>query len=87
MAKQIQDMGATIDNLAKYLRLSASTPYALCVEGKVLGQNDRPSLAIPPRDREYVVKIRETDKVLTHGKQRQIIADLVNAFLTEVQPS
>lgn len=38
MAKQMQDMVMTIDDLAKYLKLSTSTLYKLCAEGKVPGQ-------------------------------------------------
>ena len=38
MAKQTQDMVMTIDDLAKYLKLSTSTLYKLCAEGKVPGQ-------------------------------------------------
>lgn len=38
MAKQTHDMVMTIDDLAKYLKLSTSTLYKLCAEGKVPGQ-------------------------------------------------
>ena len=38
MAKQIQDAVMTIVDLAKYLKLSRSTLYKLCGEGKVPGQ-------------------------------------------------
>jgi len=37
MAKQAQDMVMTIEDLAKYLKLSTSTLYKLCAEGKVPG--------------------------------------------------
>jgi excisionase family DNA binding protein len=37
MAKQAQDMVMTIDDLAEYLKLSTSTLYKLCAEGKVPG--------------------------------------------------
>jgi len=38
MAKQTNDVGITIDDLAKYLMLSTSTIYKLCAEGKVPSQ-------------------------------------------------
>ena len=38
MAKQTQDAVMTIDDLARYLKLSTSTLYKLCAEGKVPGQ-------------------------------------------------
>lgn len=38
MAKQMQDTVMTIDDLATYLKLSTSTLYKLCAEGKVPGQ-------------------------------------------------
>ncbi len=38
MAKQTQDAVMTIGDLAKYLKLSTSTLYKLCAEGKVPGQ-------------------------------------------------
>ncbi len=38
MAKQVQDPVMTIDDLAKYLKLSTSTLYKLCADGKVPGQ-------------------------------------------------
>ena len=38
MAKQIADPVMTIDDLAQYLKLSTSTLYKLCAEGKVPGQ-------------------------------------------------
>ena len=38
MAKQMHDTVMTIDDLAKYLKLSKSTLYKLCAEGKVPGQ-------------------------------------------------
>lgn len=38
MAKQTPDPVMTIDDLAKYLKLSTSTLYKLCTEGKVPGQ-------------------------------------------------
>ena len=38
MAKQMHDMVMTIDDLAKYLKLSTSTLYKLCAEGKIPGQ-------------------------------------------------
>ncbi len=38
MAKQSADAVMTIDDLAKYLKLSLSTLYKLCAEGKVPGQ-------------------------------------------------
>ena len=38
MAKQMHDMVMTIDDLAVYLKLSTSTLYKLCAEGKVPGQ-------------------------------------------------
>lgn len=38
MAKQTQDPVMTIDDLARYLKLSVSTLYKLCAEGKVPGQ-------------------------------------------------
>jgi len=37
MGKQEQGMVMTIDDLAKYLKLSTSTLYKLCAEGKVPG--------------------------------------------------
>ena len=37
MAKQTRDMVMTIDDLAKYLKLSTSTLYKLCAEGRVPG--------------------------------------------------
>ena len=37
MAKQTQDVVMTIDDLAVYLKLSTSTLYKLCAEGKVPG--------------------------------------------------
>jgi excisionase family DNA binding protein len=37
MAKQTHDSVMTIDDLAKYLKLSTSTLYKLCAEGKVPG--------------------------------------------------
>jgi len=37
MAKQTQGTVMTIDDLAKYLKLSKSTLYKLCAEGKVPG--------------------------------------------------
>lgn len=38
MLKQTQDAVMTIDDLAMYLKLSRSTLYKLCAEGKVPGQ-------------------------------------------------
>lgn len=38
MPKQTQDAVMTIGDLAKYLKLSISTLYKLCAEGKVPGQ-------------------------------------------------
>lgn len=38
MAKKSDDAVMTIDDLAKYLKLSLSTLYKLCAEGKVPGQ-------------------------------------------------
>ncbi len=38
MVKQMQDPVMTIDDLAKYLKLSTSTLYKLCAEGKIPGQ-------------------------------------------------
>ena len=38
MAKKTTDAVMTIDDLAKYLKLSLSTLYKLCAEGKVPGQ-------------------------------------------------
>jgi len=38
MPKQNPDMVMTIADLAKYLKLSTSTLYKLCAEGKVPGQ-------------------------------------------------
>lgn len=38
MAKQMQDTVMTIDDLSKYLKLSTSTLYKLCADGKVPGQ-------------------------------------------------
>lgn len=38
MTKQMQDQVMTIDDLAVYLKLSTSTLYKLCAEGKVPGQ-------------------------------------------------
>lgn len=38
MAKQTPDPVMTIHDLAKYLKLSTSTLYKLCGEGKVPGQ-------------------------------------------------
>ncbi len=38
MAKQMRDPVMTIDDLAVYLKLSTSTLYKLCAEGKVPGQ-------------------------------------------------
>jgi len=38
MAKQVQDPVMTIDDLAKYLKLSTSTLYKLCADGKAPGQ-------------------------------------------------
>ena len=37
MVKQTHDNVMTIDDLAKYLKLSTSTLYKLCAEGKVPG--------------------------------------------------
>jgi excisionase family DNA binding protein len=37
MAKQTHDVVMTIDDLAVYLKLSTSTLYKLCAEGKVPG--------------------------------------------------
>lgn len=37
MPKQMHDVVMTIDDLAKYLKLSTSTLYKLCAEGKVPG--------------------------------------------------
>ncbi|MBI1369765.1 MAG: helix-turn-helix domain-containing protein [Planctomycetes bacterium] len=37
MARQSNDMVMTINDLAKYLKLSTSTLYKLCAEGKVPG--------------------------------------------------
>jgi len=37
MAKQKHDMVMTIDDLAAYLKLSTSTLYKLCADGKVPG--------------------------------------------------
>lgn len=37
MAKRTHDMVMTIDDLAVYLKLSTSTLYKLCAEGKVPG--------------------------------------------------
>ena len=37
MARQTHDMVMTIDDLAKYLKLSTSTLYKLCAEGRVPG--------------------------------------------------
>jgi len=38
MAKKMTDAVMTIDDLAVYLKLSTSTLYKLCAEGKVPGQ-------------------------------------------------
>jgi excisionase family DNA binding protein len=38
MAKNTHDMVMTIDDLAVYLKLSTSTLYKLCAEGKIPGQ-------------------------------------------------
>ncbi len=38
MAKQKQDTVMTIDDLAAYLKVSKSTLYKLCADGKVPGQ-------------------------------------------------
>ena len=38
MAKPTPDPVMTIDDLAKYLKLSTSTLYKLCAEGKIPGQ-------------------------------------------------
>ena len=38
MAKKTTDAVMTIDDLAEYLKLSTSTLYKLCAEGKVPGQ-------------------------------------------------
>lgn len=38
MAKKTQDTVMTIEDLAVYLKLSKSTLYKLCAEGKVPGQ-------------------------------------------------
>ena len=38
MAKKMTDAVMTIDDLAQYLKLSTSTLYKLCAEGKVPGQ-------------------------------------------------
>jgi excisionase family DNA binding protein len=38
MPKQNPDMVMTIEDLAKYLKLSTSTLYKLCAEGKIPGQ-------------------------------------------------
>jgi excisionase family DNA binding protein len=38
MAKQLHDPVMTIDDLAKCLKLSTSTLYKLCAEGKIPGQ-------------------------------------------------
>ena len=38
MAKQMEDAVMTIGDLARYLKLSTSTLYKLCAEGKVPGQ-------------------------------------------------
>jgi len=38
MAKQTADQVMTIDDLAIYLKLSKSTLYKICQEGKVPGQ-------------------------------------------------
>ena len=38
MAKRTEDAVMTIDDLAIYLKLSKSTLYKLCAEGKVPGQ-------------------------------------------------
>lgn len=38
MAKQTPDPVMTIDDLAKYLKLSTSTLYKLCAERKIPGQ-------------------------------------------------
>ena len=38
MAKQANDMGMTIDGLAAYVELSASTLCKLCADGKVPGR-------------------------------------------------
>lgn len=37
MAKKVTDAVMTIDDLAHYLKLSTSTLYKLCAEGKVPG--------------------------------------------------
>lgn len=37
MANQMQNPVMTIDDLAKYLKLSTSTLYKLCADGKVPG--------------------------------------------------
>lgn len=38
MTKQMPDAVMTIDDLAKYLKVSTSTLYKLCADGKVPGQ-------------------------------------------------
>jgi len=38
MARKMTDAVMTIDDLAVYLKLSTSTLYKLCAEGKVPGQ-------------------------------------------------
>lgn len=38
MAKKMIDAVMTIDDLAQYLKLSTSTLYKLCAEGKVPGR-------------------------------------------------
>jgi len=38
MAKKMTDAVMTIDDLAQYLKLSLSTLYKLCAEGKIPGQ-------------------------------------------------
>lgn len=38
MPKQNPDMVMTIEDLAKHLKLSTSTLYKLCAEGKIPGQ-------------------------------------------------
>lgn len=38
MAKQMQDQVMTIDDLALHLKLSTSTLYKLCAQGRVPGQ-------------------------------------------------
>ena len=62
MAKQTHDIVMTIDDLAKYLKLSTSTLYKLCAEGKVPGQKV---------GRHWRFHKAVVDQWLTEGLKRQ----------------